>query len=388
MSSPFDDLLLSDEFQSLLRREETFNPFKVLRVHRKELAHSNLLAFFFNPSSAHGCGNAIVKAFLQGVVSLKDAGFTLSEFLGIDFSEVVVRREHLKIDLVLEFPQSKTVIAIENKVDAAEGGKQIERYQQKIEDNYAHYDMCKILFLTPKGSASNTVDPVSCVDCVPVSYRSVLNALESSEHLVAANVTDFFQQTLSHIKETILSEGPQQQLIKDIWANPEYAETLQEIFEHRPNLDSIFDAYKQKVIQLLDSEFNLTPEFISYPEKRGKTKEIRFRIKEWNEKGLPLSFMLYQYDHEPAFRILVHKNHYHKYETELVDFAQSTGDLPSDKRFSPLKGWSAWRRFYLEDDYPDSSWCDQVVCNHKTLEWAVERVVEHVNTLKTSVDEF
>jgi hypothetical protein len=137
--------------------KEYFNLFSVIERTHCEHTHSNVLAWFLNPTEAHGLGDAFLRAFVKGV---------FDEDLG-DTTDVVVKREYKNCDIVI-WRRADWVLVIENKVDSTQSQDQLHKYAQywrnKFQERYFAY-------LTRDGERPN------CDDFVGVSYQAVRLAL-------------------------------------------------------------------------------------------------------------------------------------------------------------------------------------------------------------------
>ena len=163
---------------SSLRQEEqnwqkatapNFNVFRVLHLQRRETKlHSRFLAELLDPRGSHGQADRFLTAFLDAG---KNVGFRCPSqwptdaIWEITTEEVVSESDRL--DIVLRCPAARFVMVIENKVDAAEGSKQLSRYYEDwLKKQPA--DFRNLVFLTPDGREPETisVDKCSCL-----SYR-------------------------------------------------------------------------------------------------------------------------------------------------------------------------------------------------------------------------
>lgn len=146
-------------------RDPGFNLFSVLRTNSDEVyLHSRFLAFLLNPKASHGCGSALLKAFLD-VVGIED----------FDVESATVQAEYKNIDIFVRNGKGQAIV-IENKIYARDADEQIYRYDQLVRrEGYPHITN---LYLTLDGSAPDDQSSQG-VDVTLISYETdIINWLE------------------------------------------------------------------------------------------------------------------------------------------------------------------------------------------------------------------
>jgi len=93
------------------------------------------------------------------------------ELIACDFDDVVVYRERDNIDVLIEFPSIKFVVAIENKVGGKAGVGQLERYNEQLKASYPEHRRLMV-FLTPESAAPDHESYVG------FGYAEVISTLE------------------------------------------------------------------------------------------------------------------------------------------------------------------------------------------------------------------
>ncbi len=140
----------SDEAKEILLRHYlallegnpgTFNVFKALRAERKEIRHSDFLAWCLDPSRSGTVGESMARQFFALIPPAKK----MAEVK--DFSDLEIFREHQGIDLLLVSERHRFVSVVENKVKSRETGDQLKRYRELTEAQYAGFDI-SFVFLT------------------------------------------------------------------------------------------------------------------------------------------------------------------------------------------------------------------------------------------------
>ncbi len=145
------DLLLCNDFKRLTYKKDEANIFKIINMADKEIVHSDMLAWLFNPYENHNLNDKVLKEILMQL-SKKDAEYI--NLLLLDYSDLEVYREYTvdngrRIDIVMESKNNKVIFIIENKIWSGEGDNQLEDYKNYIDEKYSDYNRI-FLFLTPE----------------------------------------------------------------------------------------------------------------------------------------------------------------------------------------------------------------------------------------------
>jgi len=164
---------------------EKFNIFTITKIERVEVnTHSAMIAELLNPSGSHGQGDVFLRKFIDCIKeSVIERGTKAVLPDRKVMGQALVRKEKTfnggddRIDIFLEFP--KSLLIIENKVDALDGKDQLTRYD--IVGTKSSKDYC-LLYLTKfGGEASAKSCEVNNRDIyVPISYAvHIIKWLES-----------------------------------------------------------------------------------------------------------------------------------------------------------------------------------------------------------------
>lgn len=135
---------LNEQYEKHVRKKgEEFNVFSIIgREHYEVQIHSAIIAELLNPDGLHGQGNVFLKHFLN----LKKLVGEFSEILKCERIQVSKEFSILnntgRIDILIQ--ANNTSIAIENKINAPDHEKQLERYY-----GYTKYP---VIYLTLDGS--------------------------------------------------------------------------------------------------------------------------------------------------------------------------------------------------------------------------------------------
>jgi len=155
-------LILDPSFHRLSElqaKEETY--FSILGIENKELRHSNMLAWLFNPKGGHGLGDRFLKEFIKQYFSvneyedfgLGEATLSVFDFVKLDLQDAEVRREFNNIDILVVSEKASFILVIENKIRSRELSGQLEKYRNHIEVHYPDWKFRIYVYLSlfPQG---------------------------------------------------------------------------------------------------------------------------------------------------------------------------------------------------------------------------------------------
>lgn len=381
-------LILSKEFQQLQRNEQKFHPFEALGISRRELSHSDLLAYLLDPRRPHGYKGHFLRKFVETlqleahVVSAPGApALSAEEFISLDYEKAIVRREYGHIDIVVNL--NAAVIGIEVKIDAGEGDSQLEGYQEFLEKSSPARVARMLVFLTPNQSPPRTHRETHKVRCVTMGWRQVARVMATClQDCQEAQANYFIETTSNHILEDIVGESKTRQLVEKLWRNNDYIDVLQTIIDEKPSLGRIRDEWEGKVETFLTNE-GVGYELWAYPGQRGEPRELNTTL--WPQT-LRITINLHHYEKWPSLRVLILDQDYEKHEQNLKALTTSGSDI-FDTSFKQLSGWSSWRKVLREDtdDYPEEARIDNVAFDDDFIEKAFELFRRHVNRLVEAV---
>lgn len=232
------DLDGSGELERLEDTLNEFNLFEALGTINAEIRHSNFLAWLLNPNGSHGLGDVVVKRFLQrALMHLGDERpLTPVDLDLMDLSDMEVRREWADIDVLLISPENKLVVVIENKIDAAEGKGQLEKYKARIARDFPALGTGEqwrqlLLFLTIDG------DLPSDAAYIPISYLQIVELLDAvvrnREAAIASDVKMTVRHYVQMLRRQHMEDSELIRLARTVYAKHKTA--LDFIFENRPD---------------------------------------------------------------------------------------------------------------------------------------------------------
>ena len=149
----------NDELLELEERVGRFNIFDALNIWKRDVKHSDFLAWLLDPNESHGQGGLFLRAILMDLFkTARENGFVCPvspiELDGEELRGVEIRREWRNIDLLIRCQQPSFVVAIENKIHSHEHGNQLTCYRQTIEAEYSTVPSMYV-FLTIEGDESS-----------------------------------------------------------------------------------------------------------------------------------------------------------------------------------------------------------------------------------------
>lgn len=120
--------LILEQINQDKKAGDDFNIFSVLAMERAEVKHSKILADLLNPNGSHKHGHLFLQSFLQKCMKGKIDDFTdfcKKANVSTEQSHIVDNQQGY-IDIVIE--TKDIAIVIENKIDAPDQPKQLQRY--------------------------------------------------------------------------------------------------------------------------------------------------------------------------------------------------------------------------------------------------------------------
>ena len=226
-------LALSERLSEIDKQKTTgVNVFYAVGMLRQEIKHSAFLAWLFAPNNPHGFGSLFLRKFLEQLFvhpnlegdkeaepRLKTNAEVLAVFSRVrnieelnnflcadDISVLTERPVDLdgRIDIYIESPSTKTLIAIENKVFTSTHDEQLSRYEAEFLDRT---DWKRIyVYLTPRGDMPYDFDEYRQNWCV-CSYETVLKIIrEFTKDKIGRKLKYIMEDYLEMVETEILQK--------------------------------------------------------------------------------------------------------------------------------------------------------------------------------------
>lgn len=288
-----EDLLVGnrdlERLESLLSQ---FNIFEALGPARRELRHSDFLAFLLDPRANHSLGDAFLKRLLKPVVAAtSNLPLDASGVEAADLTDAWVDREWQNIDILVRSLTNDLVCVIENKIESSEHSDQLRRYRQIVQRRFPN-QATLFVYLTPEGAEPS--DEVY----VPLSYHEVIEAVDairtSGGLVLEPAVRMLLEHYVAMVRRHVVEDSEIVELCRRIYR--EHREALDLIYEHRLDLQEELREYLVQLVQESADRHRLRLQH--------STKwQIHFTVKEWDRYQAQRASL----ESDPRDRILAFK---------------------------------------------------------------------------------
>lgn len=246
------DRFLADnrELEELTAHLSAFNLFRVLRIEKHEIRHSNVLAWLLNPRENHGLGDSFLRRFLSRMLlrnvesGLVDLPLSAATVELADLLDAEVMREYRNIDILVVSRTNELVLLIENKLGAKESPGQLRKYARRVASEFEGWTVIP-LFLTLGG------DEPSESDFAILSYEEVLDlvsqVVRQSQDRMPTGVSSFLSHYMSTLQGFTMSNESVVELCKAIYAK--HREAIRLITEYGAS-----SQVGQQIVEFLSSE--------------------------------------------------------------------------------------------------------------------------------------
>lgn len=218
-----------------------FDALTVLRVARREEAHSNVLAWLLNPQGSHRLGDFFLVNFLCATNPCMT-----EKIRNTDWSNTKVQREWHSVvdgeagalDILVLNTDAEFACAIENKVFSDEHSGQLTRYRKALKAEYRGFNISHV-FLTRRGNHAKLVKEQEFWK--PIGHGLVLRMVEETlEHApmpVNDEVVAFLRQYQKTLRRRIVPDTEMKRVANNLY------------LRHREAIDLIIE---QKEAHLAD----------------------------------------------------------------------------------------------------------------------------------------
>ena len=167
-------LVDNPELEALNARLAAFNMFRVLRVERTEIRHSNVLAWLLTPRESHGLGDLFLRRFLSRLLMENDeidVSLTPAQVELMDLNDVEVLRDWQNIDVLARSRSGDWCLLIENKIGSKEKKGALLKYRDAVTRDMPTAQIIPVL-LTVEGEQPS--EQGSAAGYVAMSHIQVL----------------------------------------------------------------------------------------------------------------------------------------------------------------------------------------------------------------------
>lgn len=213
-----------------------------------EMAVSKLFAYLFDSRKNHNLGQKPFRKFLELIPELIEFSEKLpseNETETACTTEIMTynsRRIDILIQLIDMDGKVKAVLGIENKINSGELKNQVSDYQKHLSEKYEIRIPKLLIFLTPDGRVSKTLDNNSKCPAISVSYSiiseicSSFNSIEQSQ--IFLNILKNHIDKLTSNKELNFKTL---KLINDLYLDENNRHAIKLISQNVPNSRKVFD---------------------------------------------------------------------------------------------------------------------------------------------------
>jgi hypothetical protein len=161
-----------------------------------------MLAALLDPDGPHRQGSKFLTLFLRLIVGRNETDAWLDSHWQVEVERKISRGQ---LDILLTCQDRGLRIVIENKIDALEGERQLDRYLQWMDQECTAFPRQMLVFLTIEGSA-----PVSAntARVRPLSYADILQILtDGTRNVNSTPFASVLQQYLHVLKGIVPDEA-------------------------------------------------------------------------------------------------------------------------------------------------------------------------------------
>ncbi len=180
------------------------NIFRALSVERKEIRHSNFIAYILDPRENHGLKDIVLRKLLRDIFSeSKSLNRNIFHADDIDLHDIEIRREWRNIDILIIL--NDDIVLVENKVDSVDHSNQLKRYHKVAEEyfanKYRHY-----VYLTPFGT--DPIDVDMHTSYINYSYGQIAQIIDSIldlyKNIISQKMIFYLSDYLTTVKRELL----------------------------------------------------------------------------------------------------------------------------------------------------------------------------------------
>ena len=258
-------LLLDPEFEELQNRlTDEVDFMSILNVSHKELQHSNILGWLFNPNANHGLGEYFIKAFIKRCfiankyqpIGYNDQLLSITQFDELDLDDAIVKREYKNIDILLASEKSSFLLVIENKIFSSEGGDQLTRYRNLAEEEYKNNKHIIFVYLSLFEQSISENEQENYLKVTYDEIKLILSEVLNSARLqLKDNIRFIIQQYLKSLQSLMNDNKELEILCKKLYRK--YKPAFDEVIKY--NLSSGYNKAPHNLVELIKGRSDIRP---------------------------------------------------------------------------------------------------------------------------------
>lgn len=274
-------LVDNQELETLNARLASFNLFRVLRIERAEIRHSNVLAWLLTPGETHGLGAHFLRRFLSRLLMENEDApvqLTPSQVELMSFDDVEVYREWKHIDILVRSQAAGWCLLIENKISGRESRGQLLKCKEAVEKELAPRHLIPV-YLTLGGHEPS--DEGKEAGYISLSHVAVLDLCERmfDQHRsrIPSDAATFLGHYLTTLRRLTMQDAELIDLCKTIYRR--HREAIDLIVEYGAS-SQVIDACEERLRGLVECEFvkNAGQMLWFLPDEMGKLeRELQLR---------------------------------------------------------------------------------------------------------------
>jgi hypothetical protein len=271
-------------FEDVASALDVFCPFDAVGMDRQEIRHGFFLRYMLDPHRPHGFGVECLRGFMwAAAAALRDAGDTGIKPLDVhlmDLESAIVEREYSSIDLLIQIPTEKVVVAVELKIDATEHSGQLGRYRKLVEKEFPKSDGWRqlFLFLTKRGDDPSEEDGQGW-SALPLEAVVEMLSRVLSKGSGQPDAQVMLNAYVSMLRRRHLTDPRLEELARGLWR--EHREVLDFLMSRKPDVGyEVFSAMLDDQAAVAAS-FSVATQLKIIPDQSTKTY-LRFAIEDWD----------------------------------------------------------------------------------------------------------
>lgn len=244
------------ELEALNARLANFNLFRVLRIEKAEIRHSNVLAWLLTPGETHGLGDLFLRRFLSRLLMENDeldVSLSPAQIELMSLGDVEVEREWQNIDILVQCRSGEWCLIIENKILSKERVGQLLKYKKKVRETSPSLQIIPV-YLTVEGDEPS--EEGKKAGFVPWSHAQVLELadaiIEQNCARIPGDASTFLKHYLDVLRRLTMQDEELSDLCKTIYRK--HRDAIDLIVEYGAS-SQVTESCQERLQSLVECEF-------------------------------------------------------------------------------------------------------------------------------------